>query len=131
MDATSLLYDLPGFRVVSVTENEAGGRRVVLMQVADRPGCPRCGLLVDKPYDVGEMRVKDLPIGHRPVTVLWRKRGYRCPDERCLQRVFTERSAQLPPRHRLTGRLRARLEQVASGSAQALSDVAAEYRVSW
>jgi len=45
--------------------------------------------------------------------------------------VFTERSAQLPPRRRLTKRLRVRLEQAASVSARALSDVAAEYRVSW
>ncbi len=38
---------------------------------------------------------------------------------------------QVPPRHRLTDRLRARLESAASGSARALSDVAAEYGVSW
>src|SRR5512135_1392667 len=38
---------------------------------------------------------------------------------------------QPPPRHRLTARLRAKLESAASRSARALSDVAAEYGVSW
>jgi transposase len=131
-DGSSLLFDLPGFRVVSCEEIPLQGRRVVVMQVADEHACPRCGVLVGgKPYDVRESRIKDLPFGHRPLEVLWRKRRYRCRERRCPQRVFTERSTQVPPRCRLTARLRARLEQAASRSARALSDVAAEYGVSW
>ncbi len=131
-DGSSLLFDLPGFRVVSCEEIPADGRRVVVMQVADEHACPRCGVLVGgKPYDVRESRVKDLPFGHRPLEVIWRKRRYRCAERRCPQRVFTERSGQVPPRCRLTARLRTRLEQAASRSARALSDVAAEYGVSW
>ena len=131
-DATSLLYDLPGFRVVCCEEVEPDGRRVVVMQVADEHACPRCGVLVGgRPYDARASRIKDLPVGHRPLTVIWRKRRYRCAERGCAQRVFTERSEQVPPRHRLTQRLREKLESAASGSARALSDVAAEYRVSW
>lgn len=131
-DATSLLFDLPGFRVVSCEETAPDGRRVVVMQVADAHACPRCGVLVGgKPYDVRESQVKDLPVGHRPLVVVWRKRRYRCLERRCSQRVFTERSVQIPPRCRLTGRLRARLERAASRSARSLADVAAEYGVSW
>ena len=131
-DGTSLLFDLPGFRVVSCEEDDSGVRRAVIMQVADEHACPRCGVLVDgKPYDLRESRIKDLPFGHRPLEVVWRKRRYRCAEQRCSQRVFTERSVQVPPRRRLTVRLRARLEQAASRSARALSDVAAEYGVSW
>ena len=70
-------------------------------------------------------------MGHRPVHVIWRKRRYRCRETGCAQRVFVERSVQIPPRHRLTGRLRARLELAASRTARALSDVAGEYGVSW
>ena len=131
-DATSLLFDLPGFWVVSVEVTPLGLRQVIVMQVADEHACPRCGVLAGgKPYDVREMRVKDLPVGHRPLLVVWRKRRYRCLQSRCPQRVFTERSEQIPPRHRLTRRLRQRLEHAASRSARALSDVAAEYGVSW
>ena len=131
-DATTLLFDLPGFRVVSVGPTPLGARRVVVMQVADEHACLRCGVLAGgKPYDAREMRVKDLPLGHRPLLVIWRKRRYRCLATGCPQRVFTEQSEQLPPRHRLTRRLRDRLEQAASRSARAVSDVAAEYGVSW
>ncbi len=101
----------------------------MIMQVAAEHACPRCGVLVGgKPYDVRCSRVKDLPVGHRPVEVVWRKRRYRCAERRCAQKVFTERSEQIPPRHRLTGRLRVRLERAASTSARALSDVAASTR---
>jgi transposase len=131
-DATTLLFDLPGFRVVSCQETPPDGRRAVVMQSADEHACPRCGALVDgRPYDVRESRIKDLPMGHRPLEVIWRKRRYRCAERGCPQRVFTERSDQVPPRHRLTARLRARLESAASRFARALSDVAAEYGVSW
>ncbi|MBA2638389.1 MAG: transposase [Nocardioidaceae bacterium] len=131
-DATSLLYDLPGFVVVSCAGTTSTDRRVVVMQAVDEHACPRCGVLVDgKPYDVRESRIKDLPVGHRAPRVVWRKRRYRCPEPRCSQRVFTERSVQVPPRHRLTLRLRDRLEHAASRSARALSEVAGEYGVSW
>ena len=126
-DATSLLYDLEGFAVVSVAEADEGPRRVVIMQIASEHACPRCGVIAgSRPYDVRESRVKDLPMGHRRVQVIWRKRRYRCRETACAQRVFVERSVQIPPRYRLTGRLRARLESAASVSARALSDVATE-----
>ena len=131
-DATSLLDDLEGFTVVSVAELDDGLRRVVIMQIAAEHACPRCGVIADaRPYDVRESRVKDLPMGHRRLEVIWRKRRYRCLETVCAQRVFVERSVQIPPRHRLTGRLRARLELAASRTARALSDVAGEYGVSW
>jgi transposase len=89
-------------------------------------------VLVDgRPYDVRESRIRDLPMGHRPLEVVWRKRRYRCVERGCPQRVFTERSIQVPPRHRLTARLRAKLESAASRSVRALSDLAAEYGGSW
>jgi transposase len=131
-DATSLLFDLPGFRVVSCSLSGLGVRRVEVMQIADEHGCPRCGVLVGgKPYDLRGVGIKDLPVGHRPLEVAWRKRRYRCGEPSCPQRVFTERSEQIPPRRRLTLRLRVRLEQAASGSARAISDVARDYGVSW
>lgn len=131
-DATSLLFHLPGFAVVSVALTALGVRQAVIMQVACEHACPRCGVLAaGMPYDVRLMRVKDLPFGHRPLEVVWRKRRYRCAERSCAQRVFTERSTQIPPRRRLTARLRERLEQAASRSGRAVSDVAREYGVSW
>lgn len=128
---TTLLFDLPGFRVVGCREDEHGQRHVVVMGEDDEHACPGCGALAGgRPYDVRESRIKDLPFGHRPLTVTWRKRRYRCVESACSRRIFTETSEQVPPRHRLTGRLREKLEAAASGSARSDSDVAREYGVS-
>ena len=117
---------------MSCSLNPIGVRRVVVMQIADDHACPCCGAVTGgRRYDLREMRVKDLPIGHRPLEVVWRKRRYRCAEPLCPQRVFTERSEQIGPRRRLTGRLRTRLEEAASRSARAISDVARDYGVSW
>ncbi len=130
-DGTTLLFDLPGFRVVECYQDEHGQRHAVVMGLADEHACPSCGVLVSKVFQLREMALKDLPFGHRPLVLRWRKRRYACPEPRCPRRTFTETSTEVPPRHRLTGRLRARLESAASHSARALSDVAAEYDVSW
>jgi len=107
-DATSLLFDLPGFRVVECVELDQGeARRVVIMQVADEHGCPRCGVVVGgKPYDVRESRIKDLPFGERALLVRWRKRRYRCPEPACAQKIFVERSDEIVFRRRSSERLR-------------------------
>ncbi len=130
-DGTTLLFDLPGFRVVECYEDGDGQRQVVVMGLAAEHACPGCGVLVAKPYDHREMVVKDLPIGQRPLHLRWRKRRYACSEGACPRRTFTETSTEVPPRHRLTGRLRAKLESAASGSARSISDVAGEYGVSW
>lgn len=130
-DATTLLFDLPGFRVVECYEDEHNQRHAVLMGTADEHACPSCGVLVTKVFQLREMTLKDLPFGHRRLALRWRKRRYACPERACPRRTFTETSTEVPPRHRLTGRLRRRLETAASRSARAISDVAGEYDVSW
>ncbi len=131
-DATSLLFDLPGFRVIECVEDPiSGGRRITVMAVADVHACPECAVVADDPYDHRDRVVKDLPFGQRPLILLWHQRRFTCGQDRCQRRIFTETSSQIPVRHRLTKRLRCKLEASASGSARAVSDVAREYRVSW
>ena len=59
-DATTLLFGLDGFRVVSVTrvhddgdEHVEGGRRVVVEGVEDERACPDCGVLSGAVHDGG------------------------------------------------------------------------------
>jgi len=130
-DATSVLFDLPGFVVIECVELDDDARRVVIMQAAAEHGCPRCGVVVGgRPYDVRESRVTDLPFGERALVVVWRKRRYRCQVSSCRQKLFVERSDQIRPRRRSSERLRRKLAE-ADGEARACSRVAAEYRVSW
>ncbi|MGI8678690.1 MAG: ISL3 family transposase [Jatrophihabitans sp.] len=130
-DATSVLFDLPGFVVIECVELDDDARRTVIMQVAVEHGCPRCGVVVGgKPYDTRESRIKDLPFGERSLVVIWRKRRYRCPETSCGQKLFVERSSEIAARRRSSERLRRKLAQ-ADGQCRAYSQVAVEYGVSW
>ncbi len=44
-DRTTLLFALPDFRVLDVTREPDGGRRVLAESVAEEGGCPACGVL--------------------------------------------------------------------------------------
>jgi transposase len=131
-DATSLLFDLPGFRVIGCVEDpESGGRVITVMGVADVHGCPDCAVIAGDPYDYRDRVIKDLPFGQRPLMLVWHQRRFACDEDQCQRKIFSETSVQIPVRHRLTQRLRCKLEASASGSCRAVSDVAREYRVSW
>ena len=127
--ATSLLYDLEGFRVAELTVNPLGIRMLVL-ECTQVQGCPDCGTVTGRVRSRRPVAVRDLPFG-RPWLVRWYKRRMFCDQARCLRRTFVERSSQLGPRQRLTARLRTTLERAVSGSRRAVSDVAREYGVSW
>ncbi len=134
-NATSILFGLPGVAVQRVERAaDVHGDAVRLVHVttvaSSAAGCPKCGVVSTSVKQYRTTRPRDLPYGEEPLAVRWRKRQYRCLEESCPRRAFTESIAELPPRARLTGRLcRHAAAQVASG--RSVSAVAAEYRVSW
>lgn len=100
-DATSVLFELPGFVVVECAGLDDGARKVVIMQAAVDHGCPRCGVVPGgRPYDTRDSRIKDLPFGERPSPVIWHKRRDRCPEAGCRQKLFVEGSEQTRPGRR-------------------------------
>jgi transposase len=134
-NATSILFGLPGVAVQRVERAaDVHGDAVRLVHVTtvatSAAGCPKCGVVSTSVKQYRTTRPRDLPYGEEPLAVRWRKRQYRCLEESCPRRAFTESIAELPPRARLTGRLcRHAAAQVASG--RSVSAVAADYRVSW
>ncbi|MGB6455888.1 MAG: ISL3 family transposase [Streptosporangiaceae bacterium] len=93
-------------------------------------GCPRCGVISTSVRQYRTTRPRDVPYGEEPLAIRWRKRQYRCREEACPRKAFTESVAEIPARARLTGRLcRLAARHVASG--RSVSSVAAEYGVSW
>jgi transposase len=129
-DGTSLLFGLDGFRVVSVTRSPIGVRQVLIEGVANEQACPDCGVFSARVHARWSQRVKDLPYG-TPVEVSWDKRRFACDQGSCRRRTFTELTAQLGRRRRLTLRLRHRLETAVSRGPRSIADVAREYAVSW
>ncbi len=130
-DRTTLLFALPELRVLEVTCEPDGGRRVLVESVAEEGGCPACGVLSGRIKDRPTCRVKDLPHGPVPMVVWVRKRRFACTEVLCERRSFTETSAQLPARARLTARLRVKIGQAVTGRNRAVSDVAVEHGVAW
>jgi transposase len=63
---------------------------------------------------------------------LWsRKRRLRCLQDACPQGSFTQTDAAIPPRSRLTARLREHLACAVAGSNRAVDEVARGHGVSW
>jgi transposase len=125
-----LLFDLDGFRVVSVVESAGTGREVLVEGVSGEQACPACGVFSARVHSRWVQRIKDLPYG-RSLDVRWRKRRWACDESACRRRTFSESNDQVGPGRRLTRRLRDRLEEAVSGSLRSAADVAREYDVSW
>ena len=130
-DRTTLLFGLDEFVVVDVSRVEDATVRVVIETLAREGACPECGTLSARVKDRPVRRVKDLPCSGQRVELWWRKRRLVCLPAACPRRSFLERTAAIPPRSRLTVRLREHLAQAIAGSNRAVSEVAAEHGVAW
>jgi len=130
-DRTSLLFALPGFRVLDVTVDPDGGRSVMVELADPAGGCPSCGVISDRVHGRPVRAVKDLAHGPVPLRVRVVGRRLRCAEAACPRRSFTQTSAALPLRARVTDRLRVAVTRAVTGSNRAVSDVAGEYGLSW
>jgi transposase len=130
-DPTSLLFGLDSFRVVDVVRVADRAVQVVVETVAPQGFCPDCGAASTRVKDRPLVRVRDLPASDQQVALWWRKRRLLCHEPSCPRRSFTQVSAEIPPRSRMTDRLRQRLAEAIARSNRAVSEVAAEYGVAW
>jgi transposase len=125
----SLLLDLDGFEVVSA-ELVGGEWQLAVQTTARMVGCAGCGILAT-PHGRRVVRVRDLPIGGRPVVLLWRKRLWRCREPVCGVLTWTEQAATIRPRAVLTQRARAEACRRVGKDAHAVAAVARDLGVGW
>ena len=128
-DRTTLLFGLGEFTVVDVDRVGADAVRVVVETVVREAACPECGTVSARVKDRPLRRVKDLPASGQRVELWWRR--LVCLPASCPRRSFLEWTAAIPPRSRLTARLREHLARAIAGSNRAVSEVAAEHGVAW
>ena len=126
IDRTTLLFALPGFRVLNVTLDPDGGRVVLVESVATDGGCPLCGVMSSRIKERPICRLKDLPHGSVPLRLWLCKRRFLCTEKLCARKSFTEVSDQVPARSRLTTRLRAKVSSAVTATNRAMSEVAGE-----
>jgi transposase len=126
--ATRLL-DLDGFQLVSA--EFVGDEWQLAVETSARViGCAGCGVPAT-PHGRRTVRVRDLPVGGRPVVLWWRKRLWRCREEACSVRTWTEQAAAIRPRAVLTERARAEACRRVGKDAHAVAAVARDLGVGW
>jgi len=92
---------------------------------------PACGVLSGLIKDRPTSRVKDLPHGPVPLVVFVRKRRFACAELLCERRSFTEPTAQLPARARVTTRLKVKVCAAVTTTNRAVSEVAKDHGIAW
>ena len=112
-------------------DDEADAPLGVHIRTRRRPACGGCGAAVWS-KGTSPVRLVDLPAFGRPVSLVWHKRRWLCPDERCDVGSFTETDEEIAPaRAALTSRAgRWATVQVGRGG-RPVADVAGELGCDW
>jgi transposase len=129
-DAASVIFNLPGYRVINAVDLPSGGRRVKLEPADPESGCPGCGVVSSRVHAWAEQRVRDVPYAGR-LEVVIRKPRLLCPETACRRRTFTHSSGELPLRARCTTRLRTAALAAVIDSGRAVAEVAGDLGVAW
>ena len=125
---TDSIRKLLGLQDVIVTKVENLNNKTVLYAELERKthNCICCGTATDTIHDYRIQKIKDISAFGHPVTIILRKRRYRCPH--CGKR-FAEKNTFLPKYHRMTNRLAAFVVNRLSGVCS-YTDVARETKLS-
>jgi len=136
-DAASVIFDLPGYRVIEALDLPCGGRRVVVQSIGRDEGCPDCGVVSNRVHSWTRQRVKDIGAGGDGsraggrVEVVVTKPRMVCAERACGRRTFTQVTDQLPARARCLTRLRTAILDAVIASGRAVEEVAASFGVAW
>ena len=80
-DAATSIFNLPDYRVISATVL-ADGRRRVIVETDQPPGCPSCGVVASRRKERRFQRIRDIPVAGA-VEVLWSKYRWYCEEPAC------------------------------------------------
>ena len=131
-DATGLagaMLGLDGFRVVAVCEMPA---EVVIRveTTATLVGCPVCGV-VAVAHERMEVEYRDLPAFGRPAKLVWAKRRWRCEEQLCEAKTWTETSPAFSARCLLSNRAGMEACRQVGRTARPVAQLAQELGVCW
>ena len=128
----SRLFALDGVQVAEV-DAEAGGGRTVWVVTADprAAACPGCGTASARVKEHLTTRPADLRYGQDQIAVVWVKRRLECREPSCPRKTFTESVPQVPPRCRVTARLREHAAGLVADGGRTVAQAARECGLSW
>ena len=131
-DTASVLFGVEGLQVIDA---EAAPDGTVTVWVAtDHPGaaaCPDCGAVSCSRHDRVVTRPRDLCRGRDRLDVRWLKWRWKCAEEKCGRKTFTESLPAVPSRCRITGRLRRQAADEVAGRGITPAEAARGCGISW
>jgi transposase len=103
---------------------------LTVQSTADRAWCRSCGV---RALSKGRSTVvvRDVDAFGRRVQLRWRKRRWRCPEQACVARTWTETSAAVSPRAVLTARARVDACRRVGREGHSVAAVARDLGVGW
>lgn len=127
-----MLFGLDGVQVVRVALVEDDNPMLALMTASEQARCrPDCGGRSQHAHSWVRTRPRDLPVVGRRTALAWTKRRWRCQSPACRRATFTESAPQIPPRARLTGRVRASIGEAVGDRGRTVLQAARDHEVSW
>ena len=129
-DAASVIFNLPGYRVIDAVDLPLGSRRVKVQPVDLADGCPACGVVSGRVHAWVVQQVRDVPYAGQ-VAVLVRKPRLVRAEPACPRRTFTPATPQLPVGARCATRLKKALLAAVIDAGLAVVEVAAACQVAW
>ena len=130
--SSSLLLGLDGITVESVEIAEDRVRTVHVLTAADRVGmCPGCAIRSSRSKGWVATRPRDVKIGSDRPRIVWRKRKWLCTNISCERKSFTESTPSVPPRARVTVRVKSEMALAVLDGNRSVAAVAGIYGCSW
>ena len=102
-----MLFGVDGLQVTDAGAGADGTLEV--WAVTDHPAaaaCPQCGTAAGRVHETVLAGPRDVRRAGDPVRAWWVKRRWKCDEPGCARKTFTEWVPQVPPRCRVTRRLR-------------------------
>ena len=131
-DTASALFGVEGLRVTDAQAGPDGALEV--WAVTDYPAaaaCPDCGTVSHRVHERVLARPRDVRRAADPVDLRWVKVRRKCGNRQCPRKTFTEWVPQLPPRCRITARLREQAAHEVTERGITPAEAARHAGVSW
>lgn len=129
---TTLLVGLDGLAVDRV-ELAGDGTRVVHVVTASQTAriCPSCRTPSTALKERVATSPRDIPYGEHAIRLVWHKNRWHCDQLDCPKKTFTESVSQVPPRKRITERLRTAAGRAVADAGRTVVAVTRELGLSW
>jgi transposase len=131
-DTASALFGVEGLQVTGVEAAPGGGIDVWVVTSGEAAAaCPDCGTVSDRVHETVVTRPRDVRRAGDAVDLHWVKLRRKCANGECPRKTFTEWVPDLPPRCRITARLREQAADEVADRGITPAEAARHAGISW